>query len=276
MSRVHISKVLKGNVSLTTGKRLKSKEKFPNDNSERPFFCESCGRGFYRLEHKKRHLKIHTGEKPYKCKFEQCIKSFSRSDELRRHSKIHISPATKLSPNNIIRTYSPVSSSENSNTTMTATTPKRCYKKRQSKSKYTIPLTPISSMTDIKSKYAPLPQSSQIYTEAPVDNNVAATLATLKRTAVLPSSNNKQAKADVIFKFSDSDNTSTSYGSDNEISGISFDTSNPSPPSGVSLTSFNTNYFPSTLSSNNILNIKTSLPPLRTILKGIEIFESNN
>lgn len=55
---------------------------------KRSHHCVYCNKAFFRLEHKLRHQKIHTGEKPYKCSY-NCSKSFSRSDELKRHEKIH-------------------------------------------------------------------------------------------------------------------------------------------------------------------------------------------
>lgn len=48
-----------------------------------------CLRRFKRLEHLKRHMRIHTLERPFRCSYPGCQKNFSRSDNLSQHIKTH-------------------------------------------------------------------------------------------------------------------------------------------------------------------------------------------
>lgn len=54
----------------------------------RPFECTTCNRSFSRSDHLTTHMRTHTGEKPFCC--DVCGRRFSRSDEKARHQRVHV------------------------------------------------------------------------------------------------------------------------------------------------------------------------------------------
>lgn len=60
---------------------------------QKPFQCKICERAFSRSDHLTTHVRTHTGEKPFTC--EECGRKFARSDERKRHTKIHLKQKAK-------------------------------------------------------------------------------------------------------------------------------------------------------------------------------------
>ncbi|MEQ2275211.1 Zinc finger protein ZIC 1 [Xenotaenia resolanae] len=67
---------------------------------EKPFKCEfdGCDRRFANSSDRKKHMHVHTSDKPYLCKM--CDKSYTHPSSLRKHMKVHEStnPGSQPSP----------------------------------------------------------------------------------------------------------------------------------------------------------------------------------
>ncbi|XP_033889895.3 early growth response protein 4-like [Acipenser ruthenus] len=77
---------------LRLGKPIRAKKVQTNASGppkEKPFSCPmvNCERRFSRSDELNRHLRIHTGHKPFQCRI--CLRSFSRSDHLTTHTRTH-------------------------------------------------------------------------------------------------------------------------------------------------------------------------------------------
>ncbi|KAL4659784.1 early growth response protein 1-like [Arapaima gigas] len=71
---------------------------------QKPFQCRICMRNFSRSDHLTTHIRTHTGEKPFAC--DVCGRKFARSDERKRHTKIHMRQKDKK----VEKTVGPISS----------------------------------------------------------------------------------------------------------------------------------------------------------------------
>ena len=54
------------------------------------FVCHICGFQLASKQAKQEHLYIHSGEKPYKCRFPGCMKRYRQSSQLSVHKKVHM------------------------------------------------------------------------------------------------------------------------------------------------------------------------------------------
>ncbi|XP_077283170.1 uncharacterized protein LOC143909144 [Arctopsyche grandis] len=68
-----------------------NQNKLLNARKQRPkkYRCPHCNVGFSNNGQLKGHIRIHTGERPFKCDDKTCGKTFTRNEELTRHRRIH-------------------------------------------------------------------------------------------------------------------------------------------------------------------------------------------
>ncbi|CAG11178.1 unnamed protein product [Tetraodon nigroviridis] len=64
------------------------------EEGEKPFQCEfeGCDRRFANSSDRKKHMHVHTSDKPYLCKM--CDKSYTHPSSLRKHMKVHESSSS--------------------------------------------------------------------------------------------------------------------------------------------------------------------------------------
>ncbi|CAO2593653.1 Early growth response protein 1 [Lemmus lemmus] len=67
---------------------------------QKPFQCRICMRNFSRSDHLTTHIRTHTGEKPFACDI--CGRKFARSDERKRHTKIHLRQKDKKADKSVV------------------------------------------------------------------------------------------------------------------------------------------------------------------------------
>ncbi|EMR08408.1 hypothetical protein PNEG_03244 [Pneumocystis murina B123] len=126
------------------------KKKVKNNKTFQCSGFGNCHMQFSRSEHLARHIRKHTGERPFKC---YCGRTFSRLDNLRQH-------AQTIHTNEVIN--SPYSLSSNSLHTLT-------YKTRQSAAKND---SKQSEMATYKQNVETLEKNQETYTAKPKSNSI--------------------------------------------------------------------------------------------------------
>lgn len=64
-----------------------SVKKYFNDKSFVEFLCSLCNYKSYNATNIKRHVRLHTGERPFRCNI--CYKDFNEKGHLKKHLAIH-------------------------------------------------------------------------------------------------------------------------------------------------------------------------------------------
>ncbi|KAI7861756.1 hypothetical protein BDF14DRAFT_1864665 [Spinellus fusiger] len=83
--------------SLSVTERAVSTRRQPAKQNKHVCSHPDCGWSFKRHEHLKRHMFVHTGERPHLCHHPGCGKRFSRSDNFHAHFRTHTKKALEHS-----------------------------------------------------------------------------------------------------------------------------------------------------------------------------------
>lgn len=58
-------------------------------SGDKIFSCKACGKSFHVRSLLRKHVIVHTGEKPYKCSYKDCGMVFGQKSSLNRHLELH-------------------------------------------------------------------------------------------------------------------------------------------------------------------------------------------